>query len=105
MGRGGLHSGMGSGGWGSQGSMGRGGMNGRGRGRGKGTKDPNIKVSSVRVNSAGPQVTASVQILSSAMAGTRRVRFATDHGEVTEPMSTNLFTVTKQNTISMGVTS
>lgn len=72
-----------------------GGMMGGGTGSGMGGEDTNIKVSNVQVNSGGTQITASVQILGSAAAGTRVVRLQTDRGEVMGPTSANLFTVTK----------
>ena len=72
-----------------------GGMMGGGMGSGMGTEDTNIKVSNVQVNSGGTQITASVQILGSAAAGTRVVRLHTDRGEVMGPMSGTVFTVTK----------
>lgn len=70
-------------------------MGGGGMGQGMGTEDPNIKVSNVQVNSAGTQITVSVQILSAAAAGTRQVRLETDHGEVMGPMFSSFFTVTR----------
>ncbi len=66
-----------------------------GGGRMGGQEDPNIKVSNVQVNSAGNQVTATVQILSGASAGTRQVRLVTDQGEVMGPMWNSIFTVTQ----------
>ena len=57
--------------------------------------DPNIKVSDINVNAAGTQVTASVQILSTAAAGTRQIRLGTNHGGMMGPMNSTLFTVTQ----------
>lgn len=84
---GGLGGGMGSGGMG--GGMGAGAMGQAGH-----PADGNIKVTSVRVNAAGTQVTASVQILTSAAPGVRQVRLETDRGEIMGPMFSALFTVT-----------
>ncbi|HZT30184.1 MAG TPA: IPT/TIG domain-containing protein [Bryobacteraceae bacterium] len=78
----------------SGGGMMGGGM-GSGMGPGMGSEDPNIKISNVQVNSAGTQITASVQILGSAAAGTRVIRLETGRGEVMGPMTANLFTVTR----------
>ncbi len=60
-----------------------------------GQQDLNIKVSGVQVNSAGTQITATVQVLATAAAGTRQVRLETDQGEVMGPMWDSAFTVTK----------
>ncbi|MBI3278926.1 MAG: hypothetical protein HYZ57_03680 [Acidobacteria bacterium] len=60
-----------------------------------GHEDVNIRVSNVQVNSAGTQITATVQILAAASAGTRQVHLETDEGEVMGPMWNSLFTVTK----------
>ncbi len=68
---------------------------GQGRARG-GTRDDDIKVSNVQVNGAGTQVTAKVEIAAAAVEGTRQVRLETERGEVMGPMSTSLFTITKQ---------
>ncbi len=57
--------------------------------------DPNIKVTNINVNTAGTQVTASVQILSTATAGTRQIRLETNHGEMMGPVNSTLFTVTQ----------
>jgi YVTN family beta-propeller protein len=57
--------------------------------------DPNIKVTNRNVNSAGTQVTASVQILSTATAGVRQIRLGTNHGDMMGPMNSTLFTVTQ----------
>jgi uncharacterized protein (TIGR03437 family) len=64
-------------------------------GGGMGQEDANIKVTNVSVNAAGTQVTAMVQILAAATAGTRQVRLETSHGEVMGRMTNSLFTVTK----------
>ena len=72
-----------------------GGMMGGGMGQGMGAEDANIKVSNVQVNVAGTEITASVQILAAATAGSRQVRLQTDRGEVMGMMFTSLFTVTK----------
>lgn len=105
MDRGGLHADVGSGARGSEGSMGRGGMNGSGMRRGMGTQDAEIKASSTQGNPSGKRIINSVQILSSGVAGTRQVHLETDRRELTEPAFSDGFTVTKQNIISMGVTS
>lgn len=55
--------------------------------------DPNIRVTNVSVNAAGTQITASVQILTAATAGTRQIRLETDHGEMMGPLNSTLFTV------------
>ena len=57
--------------------------------------DPNIKVTNLSVNTAGTQVTASVQILSSAAAGSRQIRLETNHGEMMGQMSSTVFAVTQ----------
>lgn len=75
--------------------MGGGGMMGGGPGGGMGQQDPNITVSNVQVNSAGTQITASVQISAAAAAGTREIRVETNYAEVMGMMSNSLFTVTK----------
>jgi uncharacterized protein (TIGR03437 family) len=72
-----------------------GGMMGGGMGGGMGQEDANIKVTNVRVNATGTVITATVEILPSAAAGTRQVRLETSHGEVMGMMTTSLFTVTK----------
>lgn len=66
-----------------------GGMMGGSRG-----EDPNIKVTNVQVNAAGTEVTATVQIGSQAVSGTRVIRLETDHGEMMGPMFNSFFTVT-----------
>jgi hypothetical protein len=60
-----------------------------------GQADANIKVSSVQVNAAGTQITASIQILATAAAGTRQIRLETTSGEVMGMMTDSLFTITK----------
>ena len=75
------------------GMSGGGGMMGGG-GMGS-SEDPNIKVSNVQVNSAGTQITATVQILSGAAAGTRQIRLETARGEVMGPMFNSFFSITK----------
>jgi uncharacterized protein (TIGR03437 family) len=55
--------------------------------------DPNIKVTNINVNTAGTQVTASVQILSTATAGTRQIRLGTNHGDMMGATNSTLFTV------------
>jgi uncharacterized protein (TIGR03437 family) len=57
--------------------------------------DPSIKVSSVKVNAAATQITASVQILATATVGTRQIRLGTDHGDMMGPANSTLFTVTR----------
>jgi hypothetical protein len=47
------------------------------------------------VDPSGAQITATVQILPAATAGTRQIRLETDHGEVMGMMTNFLFTVTK----------
>lgn len=74
---------------------GMGGGMGGGSGQGMGSQDGNIKVSNVQVNAAGTQITASVQLLSTATAGTRLIRLETNSAEVMGMMSGSLFTVTK----------
>lgn len=82
-----MGGGMMGGGFGSGGVMTGGHMGGQ--------EDANIKVSNVQVNSSGTQVTATVQILAAASAGTRQVRLQTDQGDVMGPMWNSIFTVTK----------
>jgi hypothetical protein len=80
----------------ANGGMGMGGgMMGGGSIAGMGQTDPNIKVSTVRTNAAGTQITASVQILSGAALGTRQVRLQTTYGSVMGMMTNTLFTVNK----------
>lgn len=69
-----------------------GGMMGGGMGTGD---DANIKVTNININTAGTQVTASVQILAGATAGTRQIRLGTKHGDMMGAMSSTLFTVTE----------
>ncbi len=72
------------------------GMGGGMMGGGMATSDdPNIKVTKINVNTAGTQVTASVQILSTATAGTRQIRLGTNHGDMMGPVNSTLFTVTQ----------
>jgi uncharacterized protein (TIGR03437 family) len=75
--------------------MGAGGMMGGGTGGGMGQQDPNITVSNIQMNSAGTQMTASIQVLAAAVAGTRQIRLETDDGEVAGMMTNSLFTITK----------
>lgn len=56
--------------------------------------DPNIKVTNINVNPSGSQITASVQVLSTATAGTRQIRLGTNHGGMIGAMNSTLFTVT-----------
>lgn len=64
-------------------------------GGGMGQDDANIKISNVQVNSAGTQITASIQILAAAATGTRQVRLETTNGEFMGMVTGTLFTVTK----------
>ena len=57
--------------------------------------DPNIKVSNINVNTAGTQITASVQVLSTATPGTRQIRLGTNYGDMMGMMNSTLFTVTQ----------
>ena len=57
--------------------------------------DSNIKVTNINVNTAGTQVTASVQILSTATAGTRQIRLGTTHGDMMGAINSTLFAVTQ----------
>ena len=68
---------------------------GMGNGPGNGQTDSNIKVSNIQVNTAGTQITASVQILSSASIGTRQVRLQASQATVMGMVNNALFTVTK----------
>jgi DNA-binding beta-propeller fold protein YncE len=72
-----------------------GGMMGGGMGSGMGQEDANIKVSNIQVNSAGTQITASIQILAAATSGTRQIRLETNYSEIMGMMTNALFTVTK----------
>ena len=58
-----------------------------------GRQDPNITVSTVQVNAAGTQLTASVQILAAATSGTRQIRIETSYGEVMGMVTNSVFTV------------
>jgi hypothetical protein len=77
------------------GMMGGGMPGGGGPGAGMGQEDSTIKVSNVQVNSAGTQITATIQILSTAAVGTRQIRLETNYGEFMGMMTNSLFTVTK----------
>jgi uncharacterized protein (TIGR03437 family) len=70
-------------------------MGGGGMGSGMGQDDANIKVSNVQVNSAGTQITASIQILAAATTGTRQIRLQTSYGEFMGMVTSSLFTITK----------
>jgi uncharacterized protein (TIGR03437 family) len=72
-------------------------MGGMGGGMGgvMGQADSSIAVSGIQVNSDGTQITASVQILSTATAGTRQIRLKTAYGEIMGMTSVSLFTVSK----------
>jgi DNA-binding beta-propeller fold protein YncE len=72
-----------------------GGMMGGGSSNGVGQVDTNIKVSNIQANSAGTQITASVQILPAAAIGTRQVRLQTSNGTVMAMMTNSPFNVTK----------
>ncbi len=72
-----------------------GGMMGGGSGSALGQADTNIKVSNVQANSAGTQITASVQILPAAVVGARQVRLPTSNGTVMGVMTNSPFNVTK----------
>ncbi len=52
-----------------------------------GGDDPNIKVTNIKTNTAGTQVTASVQILPTATAGARQIRLGTSHGDMMGPIT------------------
>jgi hypothetical protein len=60
-----------------------------------GQEDANIKVSNIQVNSAGTQITASIQILAGATSGARQIRLDTNYSEIMGMMTNSLFTVTK----------
>jgi DNA-binding beta-propeller fold protein YncE len=66
-----------------------------GGGPGNGQADTNIKVSNVQANSAGTQITASVQILPAAAIGARQIRLQTSYGTVMGMMTNSPFNVTK----------
>ena len=70
-------------------------MMGGGMGGGMGQEDSNIKVSNFQSSSDGTEITASVQILAAATAGTRQIRLETSYGEIMGMMTSSLFTVTK----------
>jgi hypothetical protein len=72
-----------------------GGTMGAGPGSGLGQADANIKVSNVQANSAGTQITASVQILPAAVIGARQVRLPINYGTVMGMITNSLFNVTK----------
>ena len=72
-----------------------GGMMGGGPGSGLGQADTNIKVSNVQANSAGTQITATVQILPAAAIGGRQVRLPTSYGTVMGMITNSPFNVTK----------
>lgn len=56
--------------------------------------DPNTKVTNVQPNSAGTQVTVSVQILAAAVGGPRQVRIDdSDHGPMMGALNATTFTV------------
>jgi uncharacterized protein (TIGR03437 family) len=62
-------------------------------GKGKNGEDTNIQVSNLKVNAAGTEVTATVQVLAAAVPGVRQIRLDTERGEV--PVGSVQFTVTK----------
>lgn len=72
-----------------------GGMTGGGPGAGVGQADTNIKVSNIQVNSAGTQITASVQVLPAAAIGTRQVRLQAGYGSAMGMATNSLLNVTK----------
>jgi hypothetical protein len=72
-----------------------GGIMGGGSGNGLGQVDTNMKVSNVQANSAGTQVTATVQILPAAAIGARQVRLPTNYGTVMGMITNSPFIVTK----------
>jgi DNA-binding beta-propeller fold protein YncE len=74
------------------GMMGGGGFGGGMMG---GQADAAITAGSVQINSAGTQLTVSVQILATAPAGTRQVRLNTDQGVVMGPMWNSFFNVSR----------
>ena len=63
-------------------------------GSGIGQADTNIKVSNMQANSAGTQITASVQILPAATLGPRQVRLQTSYGTVMGMATNSPFNVT-----------
>ena len=72
-----------------------GGMMGGGPAAGFGQADTNVKVSNVQANSAGTQISATVQILPAAAVGTRQVRLQTSYGTVMGMMTNLPFNITK----------
>ena len=72
-----------------------GGMMGGGPGSGLGQADTNIKVANLQANTAGTQITASVQILPAAAIGARQIRLQTSYGTVMGMMTNSPFNVTK----------
>ena len=72
-----------------------GGTMGGGPGSGLGQADTNIKISNVQANSAGTQITATVQILPAATIGGRQVRLPTSYGTVMGMITNSPFNVTK----------
>jgi YVTN family beta-propeller protein len=72
-----------------------GGMMGGGPAAGFGQSDTNVKVSNVQTNSAGTQITSTVQILPAAVAGPRQVRLQTNYGTVMGMMTNLPFNITK----------
>jgi hypothetical protein len=63
-------------------------------GSGIGQADTNIEVSNMQANSAGTQITASVQILPAATLGPRQVRLQTSYGTVMGMATNSPFNVT-----------
>jgi len=72
-----------------------GGMMGGGPAAGVGQADTNVKVSNVQANSAGTQITATVQVLPATVVGGRQVRLQTSYGTVMGMMTNLPFNVTK----------
>jgi len=72
-----------------------GGMMGGGPGAGFGQADTNIKVSNIQANSAGTQITASIQILPAAATRARQVRLQSGYGTVMGMITNSPFNVTK----------
>ena len=60
-----------------------------------GQADTNIKVSNIQANTAGTQLTASIQILPVAVIGIRQVRLQTSYGTVMGMVTNSPFNVTK----------
>src|SRR5260370_12326127 len=71
-------------------------MGGSGMGGGMGRPDTNIQVSNVQVNSDGTRITASIQILAAATAGTRQIRLETNYAEIMGMMTNSLIAITSQ---------